>query len=230
MINTSHSGEGKTSSVMENFRDYYKLPQVSNSDLSWLNNYMTCKDSISENPLRIGSLIDAYITEPLSLQISENSVRISGLDYEYTQEDLKLAKRMSAAFFQNEFCRKLHHVSDTQTIFFHVRHFFYDNFSFSLECRCKYDFYSRMLGWGADLKSTICTTEKQCREALKNFNYDRQAAWYMDLSDSDQFMIIFVSKINFKVFLIPIKRGDDLYLSGREKYEDLAFHWYILFH
>lgn len=85
------------------------------------------------------------------------------------------------------------------------------------------------VNWGGDLKSTTATTQKQFEEAVRYFDYDRQRAWYMDIAGSNQDVLIGVSKENFRVFKVPIRRDDDLYKSGFQKYNELAFKWWALF-
>ena len=51
----------------------------------------------------------------------------------------------------------------------------------------------------------------------------------MDIAGSNQDILIGISKVNNKVFKLPIKRGDDFYNSGKEKYLELAFKWWYLF-
>jgi hypothetical protein len=59
-------------------------------------------------------------------------------------------------------------------------------------------------------------------------DYDRQRAWYMDIAGSDQDVLIWVSKVNYKVFKVPIRRGDELFNSGFKKYNELAFKMGII--
>ena len=51
----------------------------------------------------------------------------------------------------------------------------------------------------------------------------------MDIAGSRQDFIYGISKKNQKVFKAFIKRGDTIYLKGKEKYEELAFRWWMLF-
>ena len=50
----------------------------------------------------------------------------------------------------------------------------------------------------------------------------------MDIAGSAQDFIYAVSKKNQKVFKHFIKRDDPVYRKGREKYDDLAFKWWML--
>lgn len=66
------------------------------------------------------------------------------------------------------------------------------------------------------------------------FDYDQQHAWYMDIAQTkgykaDKDVLIGISKANFKVFKVYINRQSDLYLSGVNKYNFLAFRWVLLF-
>jgi hypothetical protein len=51
----------------------------------------------------------------------------------------------------------------------------------------------------------------------------------MDIAGSRQDFIYGISKKNQKVFKAFIKRGDTIYQKGKEKYEELAFRWWMLF-
>ena len=78
--------------------------------------------------------------------------------------------------------------------------------------------------------SSAATTgaQKEFDEAIDLFDWDRSRAWYMDIAGSNQDFIYAISKKNGKVFKHFIKRGDSTYTRGREKYEELAFHYWCL--
>jgi hypothetical protein len=104
----------------------------------------------------------------------------------------------------------------------------YLGFPFTLPARCKWDLFMPAFGWGGDIKSTTATTQKQCEEAARFFDYPRSRAWYMDIAASEKDIIIFISKVNFQVFKIPIRRGDELYREGKEQYQELAFKYWSM--
>ncbi|HRH60722.1 MAG TPA: hypothetical protein PL045_09145, partial [Chitinophagaceae bacterium] len=99
----------------------------------------------------------------------------------------------------------------------------------SLEAKCKWDLFREDIDLSGDIKSTACTSQKQVEEALRYFDYDRSRAWYMDLENRNNDILIFISKVNYKVFKVPIKRGDTIFKEGKEKYQRLAFRWWYLF-
>lgn len=204
---------------------YYGRPEVSNSDLTKLKKeLMGIQEWIDvEKAYKFGRLIDAIITEPKSV----NKLMLLCQGEKYSKEDFEIAERMHKSFLADELCAGLLKQSDTQKIMIEQDKIFtYENMEFRLSVRCKWDLWMGFAKWGSDIKSTTATTQKQFEEAARHFDYDRQRSWYMDIAGSPRDMLIGISKINFKVFKIPIQRGDAFYTSGRNKYESLAFqHW-----
>lgn len=207
---------------------YFGRNEVSNSDLSWLKDYWS-DDKLDEitkqKAYKFGTLIDAVITEPFKVDYFK--FQVDGV--QYSEEDFEKAILMKKAFMKDPLAHNLLKQSDTQKVMITNRTFTYDEVDFNLAVRCKWDLWMDNLGWGGDLKSTTATTQKQFEEAVRYFDYDRQRAWYMDIAGSDQDVLVGVSKENFKVFKVPIRRGDELYNSGFKKYNELAFKWWALF-
>ncbi|OCB77994.1 PD-(D/E)XK nuclease-like domain-containing protein [Flavobacterium crassostreae] len=207
---------------------YFGRNEVSNSDLSWLKDYWSDNkmDEVSkEKAYKFGTLIDAVITEPFKVDYFK--FQVDGV--QYSEEDFEKAILMKKAFMKDPLAENLLKQSDTQKVMITNRTFTYDEVEFNLDTRCKWDLWMDGLGWGGDLKSTTATTQKQFEEAVRYFDYDRQRAWYMDIAGSNQDVLIGVSKENYKVFKVPIRRGDELFNSGFKKYNELAFKWWALF-
>jgi len=207
---------------------YFGRNEVSNSDLTWLKNYYQPEmdEVVKEKAYRFGSLLDAIITEPFKVDYFKKKVE----DVQYTDEEFEKAEQMKKSFLNDPFAKNILSQSDMQKVMIVNRNFTYeDDMNFKLDVRCKWDLWMQNLGWGGDLKSTTATTQKQFEEAVRYFDYDRQRAWYMDIAGSNQDVLIGVSKVNFKVFKVPIRRDDELYKSGFKKYNELAFKWWALF-
>ena len=117
--------------------------------------------------------------------------------------------------------------SEKSTLLYRT-YFDYD-ISFSLPVRCKWDLWMPSLKWGGDIKSTTATTQKQFEEAARFFDYDRQRYFYMNIAGSTQDILIGISKVNYRVFKVPIKRGDCFWKSGEEKCLCLAFKYWEMF-
>lgn len=203
---------------------YYNRSEVSNSDLGWLKKqFLPTEVTDPTEAYKFGTLIDAMITEPHRVDYYKLTVD----DVQYTQEQFKQAKEMKKAFMNDPLCAKLLKQSQTQLVSTALLNIEFEGIEFSLNTRCKWDL--KLVNWGADIKSTTATTQKQFIEACYYFDYNRQRAWYMDIIESNQDMLIGISKNNYKVFKIPIKRGDDFYNSGKKQYQELAFKWWSLF-
>ena len=211
-----------------NIDPYYSRHEVSNSDLTKLKMYFANADFVRDATAayRFGNLVDAMITEKERCDFY--SLKVDG--EQFYQEEWDKALRMRDAFFKDEECATLMKLSAPQ-------HFMteesgrisYSGIEFEIPRRCKWDLWMPKMGWGADIKSTFATSQKQFEAACRHFDYPRSRAWYMDIAGSDKDMMIGISKENYKIFKIRIKRGDAMYQEGLEQYQELAFRWWTLF-
>jgi hypothetical protein len=213
-----------------NDTNYRAFPAVSNSDLSWLEEYWLPNQVVIDlqKAYANGTLIDAMITEPNKVNFFK--LTVEGESYQYSSDEFEAAKEMKKAFYKDTFCSafvqqcKFQHISYDP--FFKIN---YEGFDFSLPSKCKWDLFRTDIDLSGDIKSTACTTQKQCEEAVRYFGYDRSRAWYMDLEGRSNDILIFISKVNFKIFKVPVKRGGQLFNEGKAKYQELAFRWWYLF-
>lgn len=210
---------------------YYLRTEVSNSDLTALKELLhpRLRFGNREEAFRFGSLVDAVITEPARV----NYYRFTVDDVQYTPEEFVHAREMYAALRAeartDRFLDLVLHGAETQR--FMVRRgqpFEYCGYQFTLDTRCKWDWWLPACGFGGDLKTTAAATQREFEDALDLFDWDRSRAWYMDIARSDRDFIYAISKKNNRVFKRLIRRGDSLYLSGRDKYEELAFQYWCL--
>lgn len=204
---------------------YFKRSEVSNSDLSWLKEELT---SMEDRPdpteaYKFGTLIDCMITEPEQVDYFKRTCA----GEQYTQDQFDIAQEMRKAFYRDPMCTELVKNAEFQKVMSKENEpFIHGHAIFRLSVRCKWDWWQPQWNWGGDIKSTTATTLKQFEAAVEHFDYDRQRAWYMNIAGSKQDVIIGISKKNFKVFKVPIKRGDSLFKRGTEKYQHLAFQWF----
>ena len=212
-------------------QSYYSRKEVSNSDLTQLKNLLHPRLQYGdrEAAFRFGSLVDALVTEPFRV----NRYRFTVDDVQYSEEEFEHATQMLRALRsearRDAFLAKVLETADTQRCMFNKRQQFqYGGFSFSLDTRCKWDWYLPRAGWGGDLKTTFAATQKEFDEAVDFFDWDRSRAWYMDIAGSDRDFIYGISKNNGCVFKKFINRDDAIYKRGREKYEELAFQYWCL--
>jgi len=206
---------------------YYDKPEVSNSDLSEMQNYFMPKEYVMDlrDAYRFGNLIDAMLTEPHRVDFFKRQVDGES----FTAAEWDLAMKMRDAGKKDPMTAQMMKLCSGQAVKTKLVEFDYHGFRFKLLMRCKFDFWGDRIGWGADLKSTTATSLKQFIDACYHFNYDRQRAVYMKIADSPRDMLIGISKKNLKVFHLPITRGDDFHRSGEEKLTELAFKYWMLY-
>ena len=216
---------------MANPDSYYLRTEVSNSDLTELKNYLYPRTQYGdkEKAFKFGTLVDALITENERVHYSKRMVD----DVTYSREDFELGLAMREALRKearkDEFLRAVLSNSDTQKFMVNKsQRFLYGNFEYTLDTRCKWDWWLPSFGFGGDLKTTFAESQNQFNEAIDFFDWDRYRAWYMDIAGSQQDFIYAISKKNLKIFKAFIRRDDDTYKRGKEKYDDLAFKWWQL--
>ncbi|MFO7935108.1 MAG: hypothetical protein R6U78_13635, partial [Bacteroidales bacterium] len=84
--------------------------------------------------------------------------------------------------------------------------------------------------YGGDIKSTVCRTQEEFETSIDFFDYDRQRAVYMTIAECDYDVLIGISKINLKIFKKFIKRDDETFKRGMNKFRYLAYKYYTLFY
>jgi hypothetical protein len=206
---------------------YYGRSEVSNSDLSALKKMLYAIDSPDPtNAYKFGTLIDMMLTEPDKV----NYLTFECNGEPYSRDDWEKANQMKKAFLRDDFCRNMLERSTPQKVMINPnQRFVCDGFEYFLPTRSKWDLFMDVLGWGGDIKSTTATTHSQFVDAIYHFDYDRQRVWYMNMAGSNQDVLIGISKVNFKVFKVPIKRDDEIYRSGFDKMTELSFKYWQMF-
>ena len=217
--------------MQKNNENYYERSEVSNSDLTELKNLLHPHIQYGDKQaaFRFGSLVDAIITEPERVNYFQHTVD----NVQYTEEEFEHAKEMLRSLRHeartDTFLKKVLEISDTQCCMVNKQQAFeYGGFAFTLDTRCKWDWFLCKFGFGGDLKTTFASTQKEFDEAVDFFDWDRSRAWYMDIAHSDRDFIYAISKNNCCVFKKFINRDDATYQRGREKYEELAFQYWCL--
>lgn len=210
---------------------YYGRPEVSNSDLTKLKELLHPGLVFPgrEAAFRFGTLVDAIITEPERVNFYRNTVDGEQYDAQEFQHALDMRKSLLAEARRDGLLARVLGVADNQHV--SVRHgqpFEYCGFPFTLDTRCKWDWWLEDFKFGGDLKTVSARTQKEFDEAMDTFDWDRSRAWYMDIVGSDRDFIYAISKQTGEVFKKFIDRGDATYQRGREKYEELAFQWWCL--
>lgn len=218
---------------METVDTYFDRGEVSNSDIGALFKEMCGGEQLNDvqAAYRFGNLVDARITEPEKVNMFNYTVLSQdGVTWvQYTKEEFDIATEMKKSALRDPLVAALIKDSQMQKVMNRIMDIEYLGINFSLPVRCKWDLWLPKMGWGGDIKSTAATTQKQFEDALEYFDYPRQRTWYMDIAHSPKDILIGISKKNFKVFKVAIKRGDERYERGKARYQELSFKWWSLF-
>ena len=143
---------------MSNPDSYYSRSEVSNSDLTELKNYLYPRVQYGdkEKAFKFGTLVDALITENDRVRYDKLMVD----DYLYTTEEFELGLEMRKALRKeaekDQFLAVVLAQSDTQKFMVNKQQeFYYGNFAYHLDTRCKWDWWLSAYNFGGDLKTTF---------------------------------------------------------------------------
>jgi hypothetical protein len=211
---------------------YFDLQAVSNSDLKSLKTlYNGAHDYLSEmtHALTFGSLVDALLIEAWRVNFLEKSLHDEkGQTIFYSDEIFNKAVRLAQKAKEDPVISKLIPLMAGQYIFVRTLKFMYEDSEYEIKAKCKFDGIVKKIKTGLDYKALACATNKAFIESVDYFDYDQQAAWYMDLAKIDYHWIMCLSKSTDKIFKLAIQRGDPIYLRGKKKYEHWAYKWVTL--
>jgi hypothetical protein len=210
--------------------NYYKLPEVSSSDLGELKRvwYNTERPDLEEI-FNFGSLVDAMLTERHLLDAVSCSLMVPGsLDLHFSPLVWRQADTLADNLRNDPAIALMLPAMRGQYIFRRTLDFTFEGEELRIRGRCKFDLFSKAHKTGLDFKTTSCETLKAFIAAVDFFDWNKQAAWYMDLARIDRHWIVGVSKKNGQVFKYAIERGDENHKRGVAKYSVWAYRWLML--
>lgn len=210
---------------------------VSNSQLGSLQELIYGKekpDNIQEI-YDFGNLFDSVVTEEEKFDSSTNIMTDQQREVLFEEYLVEKAMLMKEAVESDPMFKLIMESAKKQHVIYRkAQNIDWNGFSFKLPIRVKMDLYVQHASLVVDLKSTACTTRKQFVASIQHFNYDRQAAFYLDASKCNKFLFIGVSKTKnrktgkHEVFKYMIERDSEDYFRGLEKYSELAFKYDLM--
>lgn len=176
---------------------------------------------------RRGIILDAYITDPKTIDYYQRTVTsMYGQVYNYTDQEMKKASDMRLAFFNDPVCSQLHSSSNLQE---EVKNEGVDFNGLIYACSARCDGRLKQARWPWDLKLTSCATQGAFESVFENYDYDRQAFFYMEVCEVDRMMFIGVSaKAPYPIFKVMIMRGDNTWEVGKQKTIELIYKFDLL--
>ena len=204
--------------------NYFDIPALSNSEMGYLRKEIYGIDDIGnlDYHFAFGTLVDAMLTE------TSREVEQARQAYSFDQKDLKNADIMVRNCKLDPLIKLMLPVAVGQYVYVRTLTIAGPDFEFKVKCKCKYDLLIKKYSTGLDFKTLSVSDYKSFIASIKHFDYDRQAAFYMDIAGINRFWIVAISKKNSKVFKLAIERGDENYLSGLAKYRFWAHKYSIL--
>lgn len=215
--------------TMNNPDAYYQRSEVSNSDLTALKELLHPRPIYGdrEAAFRFGSIVDAVITEPSRVDFLHMTIDGAPVDEQEFLHAREMQRALRTEARSDRFLAMvLRHAQTQRYMVNHGQRFENGGFEFTLDTRCKWDWWLPAWGAGGDLKTTSASTQAEFEAAIDTFDWDRSRAWYMDIAFSGRDFIYAISKKNCRIFKKFIQRGDQTYNRGREKYSDLAFQYW----
>jgi hypothetical protein len=197
--------------------DYRSIPRISNSDLTEFKNFIFNQASpMPSKALTFGSTLHELILEPdASNQIDR--IVPDGVD-------LTLIHKLAAQVRTDKFCKWALQFSKKESVQL------WEDEATGLLLKSKLDLLHRNR-LVIDLKSTSQRDYASFLKSLTTYDYDRQAAFYLDSIGSQantrpRFMFIGVQKVKpYNIWTVEYQEGGSFILSGRKKYQALLREW-----
>lgn len=185
--------------------DYYELPFISNSYLTEVKRELLNQPTPDLTEVfEFGSLFHQLLLEPDKA--------------DYSHPDLEVAQDMAEAVKEVGLVRSILNNSK-----FEAEKEFYKCIN-GIMCKSKLDGYIKPVV-GLELKSTSATSEKAFNQAIMSYDYDRQCAFYIDMANISQILIVGVSKTKVRkqhqIFKFLVIKDSPTYQAGKEKYLQL---------
>lgn len=203
---------------------YFDHPFISNSQLSELDQQLSGTDAFNYvNALRMGTLVHALLLEPHTVDLICNRVQ----EYLYTKEEMRQARLLAVYVKNNSLCRGLIKGCDKEVeVYAEQVPFEWNGISFTLNCRCKYDF--KKSGVGGDFKTTTATSREQFIGEIERFSYHRARVFYSKVSGVTKDVIIGINKKCKGIFPVFMEPGTALWKEGEVLVNELAFKYWLI--
>jgi hypothetical protein len=178
---------------------YYEVKRISNSDLHIAKHLiMGTPLKGAKNAFHFGTALHQVLLEPHLYEADKLS-----------HIDEKILQRCLYRIRQNKECMSLLEGSKEQEVY-------WQDFYTGVECKSKLDIYKP--NKVVDLKTTSARTEKEFRECILRYEYDRQMAFYADSVQARYITLIGISKTRDRLFIIHTDQRSELINMGRAKY------------
>ena len=215
---------------------YYQNPNyISNSGMGdWLKTYRGTTETPEQTVAKFknydkGNLFDFAITEPHRLDNSNKSMikEVGGETVYFDDKTWASNDKMKTAFLNSPAAVFLKY-ANTQHEYYKTIHFENKGIAISQKVKCKFDLLIKRMKKGADIKTTAAGSHAQFKKSIWLFEYQRQAAFYMDIADLEEFYFFGVSKTKHEVYYEKVTRDSNFYKVGEQQYKEILFNMNLL--
>ena len=194
--------QNRVSSV-ELFDDYYRRPEISNSDLSIFKSVLMGNPYvIPASAFRLGQAVHERILEPSIYQ----PIAYPDIDHHYVEQ-------LATRFLENTFCQSLLRGASVEQPSYGLDE------TTGIRTRCKADILQDNLL--VDIKTTRVGSEAAFQRACRQYEYDRQMAFYANAFHCSQVLIVGISKTTDQLFFQEYNTNSRFLQRGKEKYSFL---------
>ena len=193
--------------------NYRSIPRISNSDLSEFRNVLfNRKFRKPEKASVFGTVLHEMILEP-----KKRPTICAGVD-------MALIEKLASVAREDKFLKWALQFSRKETVQL------WNDVETGLELKSKLDIVHRDRVI-ADIKSTSCRSEADFIATCSRFDYDRQAAFYLDSLGEEgilkrKFIFVAIQKVKpFAIWKFEYDGNSDFIRQGRRKYQALLGEW-----
>ncbi len=191
---------------------------VSNSGLTKTKHLMEGTEPPPSNSafFRLGNMVDAYL-----LQKAE-------WDMDATQEEKRHAMALANKLLAHPLCATIIKAGDRQAVFRREVVIDLEGIEKVVLSKCMVDAAHPRSRTALDIKTGAFTSHESFLTTIERFSYDRAAYWYSEAGEFDTFILAGIGKKGHGPFIHIIKRGDPMWLAGKEKATVLAYYHDII--
>jgi PDDEXK-like domain of unknown function (DUF3799) len=188
--------------------NYRQIPAISNSDLTEFRNFLFNKKFRKpQRAFDFGSVLHETILEP------KNQIEIPD------SVDMELINHLAKKVKDDRFCKWIIQFASKEKV-----NLFTDP-STELRCKSKLDLvYKNSLV--VDLKTTSQPNYEAFLKSCFEYDYDRQAAFYLDSINAKRFVFVGIQKkAPYDLFFFEASKEPNFIETGRKKYKALLRKW-----
>lgn len=189
---------------------YDSIPAYNNSFLSNVKRVLQGREPFKgSRATEIGAALHQLILE---------SDKFHHTEWDLRPNEVKLVTKMSIALLQFQALEKLLQSAQKETVKV------WNDPGTGLACKGILDMITQKQDGKTcvvDIKTTSARDADEFKDSIQKYEYNRQAAFYLDAIGADWFSFLCVSKRSFKVFSIHFKKDDPQIIKGRKMYQFL---------